>query len=117
MPPVLFCWPMTSEAGVGGMAVKVEPSHQYPITLCCCVTDGSQKAVWQNDITPCRKNCTHWHSPMMNHLWRPNHGCEHSEVVGGAFRNGNSNRGYLAFCIGSHIRNTVVGAMGKPLKS
>jgi len=27
---------------VGGMAVEVEPSHQYPITCCCCVTDGSR---------------------------------------------------------------------------
>jgi len=31
-----------SEAGVGGMAVEFEPSHQYSITFCCCVTDGSR---------------------------------------------------------------------------
>jgi len=30
---------------VGGMAVAVKPSHQYPVTLCCCVTDGSGGAV------------------------------------------------------------------------
>ena len=30
-----------------GMAVQVEPSHQYFLTICCCVTDGSRGAVWQ----------------------------------------------------------------------
>ena len=44
MPPILFGWFMTSEANVGGMAVEVEPSHQYPITCCCRVTDGSRGA-------------------------------------------------------------------------
>ena len=44
-PPILSCWPMTSEADIGGTAVEVEPSHQYPITCCCCVTDGSRGAV------------------------------------------------------------------------
>ena len=34
MPPILLCWPMMSEADVGGMAVEVEPSHQYSITFC-----------------------------------------------------------------------------------
>jgi len=38
---------MTSEADVGGMAVEAEPFHQYPITFCCCVTDGSRGTVWQ----------------------------------------------------------------------
>ncbi|MEQ5146204.1 hypothetical protein ABN231_18085 [Proteus mirabilis] len=42
---VLLCWPTTSEVDVGGMAVEVEPSHQYSITFCCCVTDGSRGAV------------------------------------------------------------------------
>ena len=31
MPPIVFCWPMTSEADVGAMAVEVEPSHKYSI--------------------------------------------------------------------------------------
>jgi len=30
---------------VGGMAVEAEPSHQYSITFCCHVTDGSKGAV------------------------------------------------------------------------
>jgi len=51
MPPVLLCWPMTSEADGGGMAVEVEPSHQHSITFCCCVTDGSRGAVWQWHLT------------------------------------------------------------------
>ena len=30
------------------------------------------------------KNCARWHSLMLPEcLWRPNSGCEHSEVVGG----------------------------------
>ena len=45
MPPILLCWPMMSEADVGGMAVEVEPSYQYSITVCCHVTDGSRGAV------------------------------------------------------------------------
>jgi len=33
---------MTSEADVSGMAVEVEPSHQYSIMFCCCVTAEGQ---------------------------------------------------------------------------
>ena len=34
-----------------------------------------------------KKNGTHWHSLMfVEHFWRPKHGCEHDEVVGGAFQ-------------------------------
>ena len=29
VPLLLLCWSATSEAGVGGMAVEVEPSHQF----------------------------------------------------------------------------------------
>ena len=33
------------------------------------------------------KNSTHWHSSTLaEHWWSPNSGCEHSEVVGGAFQ-------------------------------
>ena len=80
MPPVLLCWPRISEMYVGGMAVEVESSHQCSVKFCFCVTDGSRGAVWQNDvchrsvyeakacqwISPCGKNCTHWHSFMEN---------------------------------------------------
>jgi len=31
----------------GGIAVEVEPFHQYFVTFCCCVTDGSRGAVQQ----------------------------------------------------------------------
>ena len=48
--PVLLHWPMVSEADDGGMAVETEPLHQYPITCCCYVTDGSRGAVQQNDV-------------------------------------------------------------------
>lgn len=32
---------------IGGMAVEVDPSHQYSTTSCCHVIDGSRGAVWQ----------------------------------------------------------------------
>ena len=35
MPPILLCWPTVSEADVGGIAVEIEPSHQYSVTFCC----------------------------------------------------------------------------------
>ena len=100
MSPMLLSWPMMSEADVGGMAIEVEPSHQYPITFCCRATDGSTGVVWQNGvwhesaweemvchwIPPCGKHGTHWHSLMLAEcFWRPNSGYEHSEAVGGVF--------------------------------
>ncbi len=33
MPLTVWCWPMTSEADVGGVAVGAEPSHRYSMTL------------------------------------------------------------------------------------
>ena len=82
----------TSELDTRATAVEVEPSHQYCITRCCCVTDGSRRAVWQNGIwqrsvdeaffPPCGKKGTQWHTTLAEYLWRPNSGCEHSDVVG-----------------------------------
>ena len=45
MPLILFCWPTTSEADGGGVAAQADPSHQYFVMSCCCVTDGSGGAV------------------------------------------------------------------------
>jgi len=45
MALILLCWLTMSETDVGGMAVGVEPSHQYSVTFCCHVTDGSRRAV------------------------------------------------------------------------
>ena len=79
--PVLLFWSIKSEAD-GGMTV--EPSHQYSISFCCCATDGSRGAVWQNGVwrgsvykaksrhwvPPHENNCTHWHSlTLAEHLW------------------------------------------------
>jgi len=90
MPPILLCWPTTSEANVVDMAVEVEPSRQYSIKFCCCMTDDSRGALWQNGvwhgsayetkvcnwIPLCGKNCIQWHSPMLAKLLRrPNNGC------------------------------------------
>jgi len=65
---------------VDGMAVQVEPFHQYPIACCCCVTDGSRGALWHsgiwhgnadeakgwNWIPPCRKK---WHPLTFINAW------------------------------------------------
>ena len=40
MPPILLCWPTTSEVDAGGMAEEVEPSRQYSFTFRCHVTDS-----------------------------------------------------------------------------
>jgi len=37
-------WTTMSEADIGGMAVEVEPYHQYSIIFSCHVTDGSRGA-------------------------------------------------------------------------
>jgi len=38
-------------------------------------------------ILPCRKKCIQWQSLMVAEcLWRPNSGCEHSEVMGSTFQ-------------------------------
>jgi len=75
MPSTLLCLSMTSEVDVGGVS-EVGPSHQYSVTFCCHVTDGSRGAVWQNVvwhgntyeanmccwIFSCGQSYTHWHS-------------------------------------------------------
>jgi len=44
MPPILL-YSSTSVADVGGMAVEIEPSHQYSIPFCCHATDSKRGAV------------------------------------------------------------------------
>ena len=50
LPPTLLYWPTMSEVDVCGVAVEAEPFHQCSITLCCCATDGSRGALWQNGV-------------------------------------------------------------------
>ena len=45
MLSILLCWSTAPELHVGGITVEFEPTHQYSITFCCCVTDGSRGAV------------------------------------------------------------------------
>ena len=45
MPPILLCWPTTSEANVVDMEVEVDPSRQYSVKFCCRATDDSRRAV------------------------------------------------------------------------
>ena len=69
---ILFGWPMMLEEDIGGTAVEVVPSHQYFITFCCCVTDGSRGAVWQNGVwhgSAYKAKIRHWISPPINIHW------------------------------------------------
>jgi len=50
MPPMLSCWPTTSEADVGSMVVEAELSHQYSVAFCCHVTDGSRGALTESRL-------------------------------------------------------------------
>jgi len=38
--PILLSWSTTAEVDVDGMAVEAVPSCQYPVTFCCCATEG-----------------------------------------------------------------------------
>jgi len=49
MPPILLCWPTTSEVDVG-VAAEAQPSHQYSILFCCHVTEGSEGDGWYNGV-------------------------------------------------------------------
>lgn len=42
-PPILLCWPSTSEVDIDSVAVEVTPSHQYYITFCCRVTTDGRR--------------------------------------------------------------------------
>jgi len=45
MLPILLHRTTMSEADAGSMVVEIEPLHQYSVTFCCRVTDGSRMAV------------------------------------------------------------------------
>ena len=63
MPPTLLCWPTTSEADVGGIAVKADPSRQYSVKFCC---RDSRGAVWQNGVwhgSACEAKVCNWIPP------------------------------------------------------
>ena len=45
IPPISLSWPTMSEVDVGDMAVEAQPSHQYSVTFCCHVTDGSRGTI------------------------------------------------------------------------
>lgn len=96
MPPIFLCSPVTSEADVDVMEVVFEPPHQQSIRFCCHTTDGSWGTVWQDGIwqgSVFESEVCNW---ILSSLWnialigihwkRPNFGCEHSVVVGGAFQ-------------------------------
>ena len=73
------------------------PIFHYILLLCDRWQQrGRQNGVWHvrayeakmcHWIPPCGKKCHNWHLLMLVEcLWRPNSGCEHSEAVGGTFQ-------------------------------
>ena len=46
MPTILLYWPIMSEADVDGMAVEVEPSHQYSVPYSCRATCSKDDQIW-----------------------------------------------------------------------
>jgi hypothetical protein len=51
MRPLLLCWPTTSEADVGDIAVEIEPSRQYSVNFFFCrATVDSREASVQNGV-------------------------------------------------------------------
>jgi len=98
MPPVLQCWPMTSEADVDSMAVEAEPSHLYSIIFYCHVPDGSRGGDWQNGLCKCSTSINgcqwvrFWGIQCYTFAWytlpyqTPNSRCEYNEVVGDEFQ-------------------------------
>ena len=65
--PILLCWPTTSEADVGDMAVEVQSSCQYSVKFCCRATDDSRGAVWHGSEYEA-KVCN-WIAPNDIHQW------------------------------------------------
>ena len=49
MPPILLCWPVSSDADVGDIAVEVQPFPQYSITFCCHVMGAEGQS---DDMVP-----------------------------------------------------------------
>jgi len=91
MPPILWYCQTMSEADIGGMAVEIDPSHQYSITFCCHVTDDYRGMVWQSGIwhgSVYEAKVCHWippgrkFAPTDIHWQLLNGGCWHSEATG-----------------------------------
>ena len=106
MPPfIVLTYNIRGRCWWYGSRVWTFPPTFHSIPFCCCVTDGSRGAVWQNGvwhrsmdeakvchwIPPCRKNGNYWHPlTLAEHLWRPTSGCEHNDMMGDVFRSGSS---------------------------
>jgi len=93
MPLVSLCCPITSDAGIGGVAAEVGRSHQYSSTPFHIVTVWQMAAEGQSDkmvsdmevdmkqrkgsellhVEKTAPTDIHW--CLLNVLWRPNSGC------------------------------------------
>jgi len=78
------CW------GYGSRCWTLPTISRYMLLLCdrCHLWYGSaSKAKVCHWTPPCGRKSTHWHSSALAEcLWRPNSGCEHSELVSGVFQ-------------------------------
>lgn len=102
------------------MAEEVEHSCLYPATFYCCTIEGQRDKLMPDMEVPMRQRCLteflstgkkKWH-PLIytntsEYLQRPNRGCEHSETVGSAFQQCDSNMKYKSFWTAKHSSHTM----------
>jgi len=57
VPPILWCWPTTSEVDAAGRAEEAEPSHQYPIPFCCVTVEGQSDRMASDMEVHAKQRC------------------------------------------------------------
>ena len=57
MPSILLCWPVMSEADVGGMAVEIEPSSQYSVALVQIKAEGQSDRMASDMEVKMKEKC------------------------------------------------------------
>ena len=106
MPPVLLCWPMTSEADVGSMAEEVGLSHQCFVTFCCHVTASSSGAVQQIvwDGSAYKAKVCHWIPPKFAEKLTPTdiHWCLLNEYGGQTLGVRTGRQGVMSYSSGDN---------------
>ena len=93
MPPILLCWPFIPRGRCWRLNLPTNILLHFVAVQQMAAEGQSDKMAsnmkvhMKHGILPRGKNDTYWHlSVLAEHLWRANSGCEHSEVVGGAFQ-------------------------------
>ena len=82
MPPILSRWATKLEADVAGMAIQIEPFHQF-VAMWQMPAEGHSDPLASDMEVHIRKRCVteFLHVEKMGHS-----GCDHSEALGDAFQ-------------------------------